>query len=222
MTNQVNRNQSQWTLGDGTTVTWSDCEEATLELHAFFKINKLKFDEQRIQMLMPIPLELILREQPATTKEFLRLQAQSLALEDQKRNRLLRLDPKQDLNPKDRFYAMQDEQQFEQYRLDRHAGVLFEALQCLAKRKEGWTLLGFKSKKNLFDKVQECFSKEVADTARRMDCIPSWHLLRLIARKSKLQRGNRVQAIKSKTKTQRSADATKGWASKRYTVASRT
>jgi hypothetical protein len=205
-------------LRDGTIITQVQYESADLELHAFFRFNRLRYDRCKMATgVLPIPLEIVLKPQPATTNSLLELCALSRANDDLKNNGLLPLNPKLDLKPKEYFYALQSRDFLLRIRFDRHKAVLLESLNCLDKRKSGWTLLGIRLKKYLVKLMVECFSQNESNEVNKSEIILSSHLTLLLARKNLLQRGNRVSAANSRSSKERSDAAKRGWKSRRST-----
>jgi hypothetical protein len=214
-TRSSRRNPSR-ILGDGTSITQEAYESADLELHAFFRLNRLRYDASKMTVgVMPVPLEIIFKPQPATSRKLLDLIALSRANDDLKHNALLPLNPKRHLKPKESFYAQQSPAAFLRFRFDRHKAVLRECLASLAKRKAGWTLLRITKKRALGKLIAECFSQRDASWVKDNGVILSQQLVLLLARKNILQRGDRTVAMRSKTSKERSEDAKKGWKSRK-------
>ena len=218
LTRSSGKNRSH-ILGDRTIITQEDYASADLELHAFFRFNRLIYDSFKMTTgVVSVPLKILLKPQPATTKQWLDLVALRIATDELNQNALLPLDAKRDLNPEESFYAQQKREAFLQIRFDRHKAALRECLACLAKRKTGWTLLPFKSKHSLVDIVTKCFSPHDASWLRNNGTILGHNLIQLVARKNILQRGKRTRGANSRTKTERAEAAKRGWKSRKSAV----
>ena len=170
------------TFKDGTSINEIDIVPAKAELKAFLiSIVGVPYRSVNRDKSYPgIAQEFLYAKNPATDARLLRATAGEQV--QQTGARLLR----SKLSPKE-IEMLQSEMPKREVAVAQSLRLIQEDLKCIAGRKEGWTLLGVKSRKELSDLVAKCCGAAAEQDVMARHLFPKGHLLQLLARKIKLE-----------------------------------